>query len=104
MGAISWIEINAGELVPEALGQVGSGSLRQGGEQAWDGHLEWVPGAVFLNSVFSLTLFRMSFICRVAYFQETKEQVLEVSAVVFVLCCSYAKNLKLERRHQEERR
>lgn len=56
MGAISWIEINAGGRVPKVLGQIGNGSLRQGGEQARDGHLGWVPGAVLLNSVFSLIL------------------------------------------------
>lgn len=56
MGSISWVETDAGGWVPEALGQVGNGSPRQGGDKAWDGHVGWIPGAAFLNSVFSLTL------------------------------------------------
>lgn len=84
MGAslsISWIEINSGRQVPKVLGQIGNGSLRQGGEQAWDGHLGWVPGAVLLNSVFfSNVVCSECLICRVAYLLEMKEQVLEVSA------------------------
>lgn len=96
MGSISWVETDAGGWVPEALGQVGNGSPRQGGDEAWDGHVGWVPGAAFLNSVFFSNSYR-----RVAYLLEKREQVLGVSAM-FVLCYFYAENLKLEKRHQEE--
>lgn len=79
MGKISWEGIGAGGQVPEPLGQVGNGSLRQRGEQAWDGHLGWVPGAVFLNSFFSNSVQNV-FYLQMAYLLEMKEQVPEVPA------------------------
>lgn len=50
------METDAGGQLPGVLGQVVNGSLKQGGEQSGDGNQAQLPGAVFLNSILSLTL------------------------------------------------
>lgn len=44
MGEVTWVEIYAGGQLPGALGQVVNGLLKQGREQAGDGHQVWLPG------------------------------------------------------------
>lgn len=102
MGTISWDGISAGGQVPEPLGRVGNGSLRQRGEQAWDGHLGWVPGAVFLSSFFSNSVQNVFYLQDGIFTGDERAGARGTCQVV--LCCSYAKNLKLEEKHQEERK
>lgn len=82
MGEASWVETEAGGQVPGVLGQVINGSLKQGGEQSGGGNQAWLPGAVFLNSILSLTLS----ILNVCYLQ---------GGLFTGICFSYPKNLKL---------